>query len=42
MNLTTVKVKTQDLKRIRKLRVHETEPRWAVIQRALDKLEAKT
>lgn len=38
LDLTTVRVQTEDLKRIDALR-GEFEPKWAVIKRALDKLE---
>lgn len=39
MKLTTIKIRQQDLKRIKKLSLVTSEPRWSVIQRALDKLE---
>lgn len=38
MKLQTVKVRTSDIKRIEKMRLHKTEPRWSVIERALNAL----
>ena len=42
LNLTTIKIRKQDLRRLNKLVVIETEPRWSVIKRALDTLENDT
>jgi hypothetical protein len=39
--LTTIKIRKQDLRRIKRLSVIKPEPRWSVIKRALDKLEVK-
>ncbi len=43
IDLTTVRIQSKDLKRLDsdKLKVHKTEPKWSVIERALDALEAK-
>ena len=41
LELTTIRIQTKDLKRIDepKNKLHKTEPRWSVIERAIDKLE---
>ena len=41
INLTSIKVLTKDIKRIVKLKIHKTEPRWSVIERTLDKLDGE-
>ncbi len=40
---TIVRIKIKDLKRLdsEKLKVHKTEPKWSVIERAIDALESK-
>lgn len=37
--LTSVRILLKDIKRIEKLKIHKTEPRWSVVERALDCLE---
>lgn len=43
LDLTTVRIQSKDLKRLdsEKLKVHKTEPKWSVIERAIDALESK-
>jgi len=36
--LTVVRIQLKDYKRLDKLKLHKTEPRWSVIERALDSL----
>jgi len=38
MNLWSVKILKKDVKTIEKLKIHKTEPRWSVIERALKRL----
>lgn len=40
-DMTAVKVLQKEIARIEKLRIHRTEPRWSVIERALDALEKR-
>ncbi len=41
LDLTTVRIQTKDVKRLdsEKIKVHKTEPKWSVMERALDVLE---
>ena len=43
LDLTTVRILSKDLERLASdnLKVHKTEPKWSVIERAIDKLEDK-
>ena len=43
LDLTTVRIQSKDLERLdsEKLKVHKTEPRWSVIERAIDYLEKR-
>jgi hypothetical protein len=41
MKLTTIKIRTSDLQRMKKLSLHSTEPRWSVIKRMIDIMEKK-
>lgn len=43
LKLKSIKIKEKDIKRIdsKKLKLHKTEPRWSIVERALDKLETK-
>jgi hypothetical protein len=34
---SVIKIKTRDVKRLDKLKVHITEPKWAVVERLLDR-----
>lgn len=35
----SVKILVKDVQRIQDLKIHKTEPRWSVVERALDLLE---
>ncbi len=41
LELATVRIQSKDLKRLdsEELRIHKTEPRWSVLERAIDSLE---
>lgn len=39
MKLTTIKIQSKDLKRMNDLVLHKTEPRWSIIERAINALE---
>ena len=43
LELTTVRIQTKDLKRLdsKKLKLHKTEPKWSVLERAINSLEKK-
>jgi len=36
MNLTTIKIRKQDLRALDKFKNWETEPRWSVVKRLLE------
>ncbi len=40
LDLTTVRIQTKDLKRLdsEKLKLHKTEPKWSVLERAINHL----
>lgn len=43
LDLRAVKLQVSDIKRLddKKLKLHKTEPRWSVVERALDLLEKR-
>lgn len=37
LDLISIKIQRKDLKRLEKLRVHKTQPRWSIVENLIDK-----
>ena len=38
---TVIRIKTRDIRRLDRLKIHQIEPKWAVIERLIDKTIAE-